>query len=91
MLRHYVSPQMNDWDKHFGMVQFAIDNAWQEAVQEADFAVASFWETVILHVGGHTKPALLVGVPCGFNAYAFIVHAFTLLLLAGCAKLEKAR
>ena len=27
------------------------------------FAVASYWDTaIILHVGGHTKPALLVGV-----------------------------
>ena len=29
MLCHYVSPQMDDWDKHLGMVQFAINNAWQ--------------------------------------------------------------
>ena len=30
VLRHFVSADMLDWDKHLSPVQFAINNAWQE-------------------------------------------------------------
>lgn len=34
VLRHFNSPTMADWDQHLSLVQFAINNAWQETVQE---------------------------------------------------------
>lgn len=45
---------MNDWDKHLGMVQFAINNAWQEFVQETPF---------FLNFGKHPRTVLTHGVP----------------------------
>jgi len=37
MLRHYVSPTHDDWDEHLDMAEFAINDAWQESVQETPF------------------------------------------------------
>ena len=37
MLRHYVSPDHDDWDEHLDMAEFAINDAWQEFVQETPF------------------------------------------------------
>jgi len=37
MLRHYVSPTHDDWDEHLDMVEFAINDAWQESVHETPF------------------------------------------------------
>ena len=37
MLRQYVSPFHDDWDEHFDMVEFAINNAWQQSVQDTPF------------------------------------------------------
>lgn len=34
VLRHFVSPTMTVWDEHLSLVQFAINSAWQEMVQE---------------------------------------------------------
>ena len=34
VLRHFVSADMLDWDKHLKIAQFAISNSWQESVQE---------------------------------------------------------
>jgi transposase InsO family protein len=34
VLRHFVSPNMVDWDRHLCMAQFAMNSAWQETVQE---------------------------------------------------------
>ena len=45
---------MNDWDKHKGMVQFAVNNAWQEPVQETPF---------VLHYGKHPRTVLTLGLP----------------------------
>lgn len=39
MLRRYVSPAMNDWDKCLGMAQFAINNAWHELKTASILAV----------------------------------------------------
>ena len=41
MLRHYVSPTHCDWDEHLDMAEFAINNAWQESVQETPFMLNS--------------------------------------------------
>ena len=54
MLRHYVSPAMNDWDKCLGMAQFAINNAWHESVQETPF---------FLNYGRHPRTVMTVGLP----------------------------
>ena len=37
MLRHYVSPTQTDWDTHLPLVEFAINNAYQESVQSTPF------------------------------------------------------
>ena len=37
MLRHYVSPYHDDWDKLLPAAEFAINNAWQESVQNTPF------------------------------------------------------
>ena len=37
MLRHFVSPTMTNWDELLVHVQFAINNAWQESVQNTPF------------------------------------------------------
>ena len=39
VLRHFVSADMLDWDKHLSSVQFAINNAWQETVQETPMSL----------------------------------------------------
>ena len=52
---HYVSPQMEYWDKHLGMVAFAINNTWQESAQETP---------LFLDRGRHSKTVLNLGLPC---------------------------
>ena len=37
MLRHYVSPTQQDWDVHLPLVEFAINNAYQESTQTTPF------------------------------------------------------
>ena len=44
MLRHYVSPTQQDWDVHLPLVEFAINNAYQESTQTTPF---------MLHYGLH--------------------------------------
>ena len=34
VLRHFVSPNMTDWDQCLQLAQFAINNAWHETVQQ---------------------------------------------------------
>lgn len=36
-LRHYVSPTQTDWDQHLSHVEFAINNSWQESLQNTPF------------------------------------------------------
>ena len=37
MLRHFVSPAQKDWDKHPDAAEFAMNNTWQESVQQTPF------------------------------------------------------
>ena len=37
MMRQVVSPELNDWGKHLNLIQFAINNAWQETVRNTIF------------------------------------------------------
>ena len=37
MLRHFVSPMQDDWDEHLDAAEFAINNAWQESIQNTPF------------------------------------------------------
>jgi len=37
VLRHFVSPNMTDWDQHLCMAQFAMNTAWHETIQETPF------------------------------------------------------
>lgn len=62
MLRHFVSPTMTDWDELLVHVQFAINNAWQESVQNTP---------CYLNLGCHprtqhicSKPLLVLSAAC---------------------------
>ena len=37
VLRHFVSPNMIDWDHHLCMAQFAMNSAWHETTQQTPF------------------------------------------------------
>jgi hypothetical protein len=37
MLRHFVQPRLDDWDQHLAMVEFAINNAYQESTGNTPF------------------------------------------------------
>ena len=39
MLRHFVSPAQDGWDKHLDAAEFAIKNAWQESAQNTPFVL----------------------------------------------------
>ncbi len=53
-LQHSVSLTMTDWDECLSLVQFAVDDAWQETVQET----AHF-----LNFGRHPGPQFTMGLP----------------------------
>jgi hypothetical protein len=36
-LRHFVSPTHDDWDDKIPAIEFAINNAWQESIQNSPF------------------------------------------------------
>jgi hypothetical protein len=36
-IRHYVNPAHDDWDSHLPLVEFAVNNAWQESTQSSPF------------------------------------------------------
>ena len=54
VLRHFISPTMIDWDQHLSLVQFAINNAWQETVHETPH---------FLNFGRHPRTPLTIGLP----------------------------
>ena len=37
VLRHFVAPNMTDWDRHQCMSQFAMNSAWHETIQQTPF------------------------------------------------------
>jgi len=37
MLRHYVGPTQDDWDKHLAAAEFAYNNAYQESIRTSPF------------------------------------------------------
>ena len=37
VLRHFVSPNMTDWDQHLCLAQFAMNSAWHETIQQTPF------------------------------------------------------
>ena len=53
MLRHFVSPTMTNWDELLVHVQFAVNNAWQESVQNTPF---------YLNHGRHPRTPLAVSL-----------------------------
>ena len=40
MLRHAVNPVHDDWDEHLPMVEFAINDAWQESTHDTPFMLS---------------------------------------------------
>ena len=41
MLKHFISPTQDEWDQHLDAAEFAINNAWQESVQNTPFKLNS--------------------------------------------------
>lgn len=37
MIRHYVGPYHDDWDKSLPLIEFAINNSWQESIRCTPF------------------------------------------------------
>jgi hypothetical protein len=37
MIRHYVGPYHDDWDQSLALIEFAINNSWQESIQNTPF------------------------------------------------------
>ena len=37
VLRHFISPNMIDWDRHLCLAQFAMNSAWHETIQQTPF------------------------------------------------------
>lgn len=37
VLRHFISPNMTDWDRHLCLAQFAMNSAWHESIQQTPF------------------------------------------------------
>ena len=37
MIRHYISPQQDEWDELLPMAEFAINNAYQESTGDTPF------------------------------------------------------
>jgi hypothetical protein len=53
MLRHYTSPYQDDWDTKLASAEFAVNNAWQESVQNTPF---------FLNYGQHPFTPVTLGV-----------------------------
>ena len=72
MLRHYVSPNQTDWDKHLPMVEFAINNAYQESVKATPF---------MLNYGQHPHTPASIGKgidqPAAAASRSPLAHRFT--------------
>ncbi|KAJ9534690.1 hypothetical protein QJQ45_013074 [Haematococcus lacustris] len=64
MLRAYISPDQSDWVEHLDMVEFAINNSWQESVQNTPF---------FLNYGEHPLVPAVEGLPRkGPRAHEFV-------------------
>ena len=37
MLHHFVNPMHHDWDEYLSMVEFAINDAWQDSTHDTPF------------------------------------------------------
>eukprot|EP00877_Chromochloris_zofingiensis_P011940 jgi/Chrzof1/69/Cz01g02140.t1 len=69
VLRHYVSPRQEDWEEYLPIAEFAINNAWQESVQNTPF---------FLNYGQHplTPASMRVDVRCpGAAEYTIGIQA----------------
>jgi len=59
MLRHYVSPSQDDWDRKLAMCEFAVNNAWNSSTGESAF---------FLNSGEHpVTPLTMKGEPVSSN------------------------
>ena len=53
MLRHYVSPNQDNWDHYLSLVEFAYNNAWQESIQTIPY---------MLNYSQHPLTSLNIGI-----------------------------
>ena len=56
MLCNFIGADMSDWDCHLALIQFAINNAWQESVQNTAF---------FLNHGRHPRTLLAANIAMG--------------------------
>ncbi|KAJ9511709.1 hypothetical protein QJQ45_018011 [Haematococcus lacustris] len=64
MLRHFIRPDQRDWAEYLPLVEFAINNAWQESVRSTPF---------YLNYGYHPRLAELLDLPQKVpQAHAFV-------------------
>ena len=54
ILRAYVSPLQDDWDLYLPLAEFAVNDSWQESVQNTPF---------FLNYGRHPKKPTTLGLP----------------------------
>ncbi|KAJ9519372.1 hypothetical protein QJQ45_023170 [Haematococcus lacustris] len=54
LLRHFIRPDQRDWAEYLPLVEFAINNAWQESVRSTPF---------YLNYGYHPRLAELLDLP----------------------------
>ncbi|KAJ9511202.1 hypothetical protein QJQ45_013641 [Haematococcus lacustris] len=67
MLRHYIRPDQKDWAEHLPLVEFAINNAWQESTRCTPF---------YLNYGYHPRVAELLDLPQKVpQAHGFVANA----------------
>jgi hypothetical protein len=66
VLRMYVGPHQNDWDVWLPLAQFAVNNSWQESIQNTPF---------YLNYGMHPRTPLTVRMPVHApDAATFVDH-----------------
>ncbi|KAJ9524152.1 hypothetical protein QJQ45_004880 [Haematococcus lacustris] len=64
MLRHFIRPDQRDWAEYLPLVEFAINNAWQESVRSTPF------------YGYHPRVAELLDLPQKVpQAHGFVASA----------------
>jgi hypothetical protein len=65
ILRNFVNPAQNDWDLHLPLVQFAINNAYQESIHNTPF---------FLNYGFHPRSPADVGIDVAQSDYAVTIR-----------------
>lgn len=65
MLRHYIGPHQDDWDKWLAAAEFAVNNSWQASVQNTPF---------FLNYGQHPLTPVTIGTEHVVPSATAFVH-----------------